>query len=45
VMKLFLEFLRFFNAQLGHNMMVIMSNPHLKALFTVENLVKHGDAI
>jgi len=41
----FLDFLKFFDAKEAHNMMVIMLNPHFKALWIVEGLVGCRNAI
>jgi hypothetical protein len=40
-----LEFMRSFDVKQVHNMMVIMLDPHLKALHIMENLVGCGNAI
>jgi hypothetical protein len=45
VIKVFLEFLRSFDTQHVHNMMVIMLDQCFKALHVVENLVGHGNTI
>jgi flagellar biosynthesis protein FliR len=45
VIKLFLDFLIFFNALQGHKMFVIMLDPCFKALRIVESLVGHGNVI
>ncbi len=42
--KLFLDFLRSFDAWHVHNMMVIMLDPHFKALHIVQSLVWHRNA-
>jgi hypothetical protein len=44
-MNYFLDFLRSFDAGQVHNMMVIMLDPHFKALCIVENLMCHGNVI
>jgi len=45
VIKPFLDFLRSFDAQQVHNMMVIMLDTHFKALRIVESLVGCRNAI
>ncbi len=45
MIKVFLEFLRSFDTQHVHNMMVIMLDQCFKALHVVENLVGHGNTI
>jgi hypothetical protein len=45
VIKPFLDFLRSFDALWAHNMMAIMLDPCFNALWIVENLVGHMNAI
>ncbi len=45
VIKLLLEFLRFFYGEQAHNMMAIMLDSHFKALWIVQNLVGYVNGI
>jgi hypothetical protein len=45
VIKPFLDFLRFFDALQGHNMITIMLDPCFKALNIVESLVRCENVI